>query len=90
MKRFLPAVLAALVLSAASGCHYWPHFKRKPKIPKEDQAIAAPVEREFQKRWIDKRTSDLVATGKTLDDAHTQAVAEFQQQFSEAIPPQKH
>jgi len=90
MKRFLPAVLAALVLVLASGCQIWPHFKRKPKVPKEDQAIAAPVEKEFEKRWIEKRAGELAAAGQSMESAHDQAVTEFQQQFSEAIPPQKH
>jgi hypothetical protein len=90
MKRLFPAVLAALVLALGSGCHYFPLFKRKPKVPKQDRAIAVPVEREFQARWIDKRTADLVAAGQAADAAHAQAVAEFQTQFIYAIPPQKH
>jgi hypothetical protein len=89
MKRIFPAALAALVLIVGSGCHYFPHFKRKPKLPKEDQAIAAPIEREFQKRWIEKRAGDLVAAGLAADAAHAQAAAEFQAQFSYAIPKQK-
>jgi hypothetical protein len=89
MKRFFPAILAAIVLIVGSGCHYFPHFKKKPKLPKEDQAIAAPVEKEFQKRWIDKRAADLVAAGQSADSAHAQAVSEYQTQFLYAIPLQK-
>jgi hypothetical protein len=89
MKRPLLAALAVSVLALGSGCHFFPHFKRKPKLPKEDQAIAAPIEKEFEKRWIDKRTADLEVAGQSADSAHAQAVAEFLKRFSEAIPPQK-
>jgi hypothetical protein len=42
-----------MVLLAGSGCHYFPHFKRKPKVPKQDRAISASLEKEFAQRWID-------------------------------------
>jgi hypothetical protein len=89
MKRFFPATLAVLVLIVGSGCHYFPHFKKKPKLPKEDQAIAAPVEKEFQKRWVEKRAADLISAGQSADAAHAQAASEFQTQFPYAVPQQK-
>jgi hypothetical protein len=82
MKRLLPATLAAMVLLAGSGCHYFPHFKRKPKVPKQDRAISASLEKEFAQRWIDKRTAELVASGQAPDAAKVQAANEFRQKFN--------
>jgi hypothetical protein len=81
MKRLFPVTLAALVLLSGAGCHFFPHFKKKPKVPKEDRAITTSLEKEFEQRWVDKRAADLVAAGSTADAAHAQAVAEYRQKF---------
>ena len=47
--------------------------------------MAADVEKDFMLRWIDKRTTDLMAQGRTQDSAHAQAVAEFKATFSYTI-----
>jgi hypothetical protein len=83
MKRLFPAALAAMVLLAGSGCHYFPHFKKKPKVPKQDRAISASLEKEFEQRWVDKRTAEIIAAGGTTPDAaKARALAEFRQKFT--------
>jgi hypothetical protein len=86
MKRLFPAVLAALVLMGA-GCHHF-SFKRKPKA-KQDPHITRAIEKEFEQRWLAKRTDELVAAGKSADAAHTQALAEFRVKFSFTQPAQQ-
>jgi hypothetical protein len=63
-----------MVLSA--GC--W-HSKKKPK---ENTAVAADVEEGFKQRWMEKRTSDLVAKGVRVDLARQQALDEFRIKYS--------
>jgi hypothetical protein len=79
MKRLVPFVLAAVLLSN-SACHLF--SKKKNPAPKESKTVAADVEKDFMVRWIDKRTSDLVAQGKPPMVAHEQAVAEFKASYS--------
>ena len=75
-------MLAALVVLSGAGCHYFPHFKKKPKVPKQDQAISSSLEKEFEQRWVDKRAAELVASGMTPAAAHTQAVSEFRVKYA--------
>jgi hypothetical protein len=79
MKRLVPFVLATLLLSN-SACHLF--SKKKNQTPKESKTVAADVEKDFMVRWIDKRTSDLVAQGRAPTVAHEQAVAEFKASYS--------
>lgn len=75
MKRLvLPALTAALIVS--SGCHMF-SSKKNPSAPKESKTVATDVEKDFMRRWIDKRSADLAAQGKSPDVAHDQAVEEF-------------
>jgi hypothetical protein len=79
MKRLVPIALTVLV--ATTGCHMF-SSKKNPAAPKESKTVAADVEKEFMQRWIEKRTTDLVAQGKSQQDAHSQAVAEFKVNYS--------
>jgi hypothetical protein len=87
MKRLSSAVLAALILMSA-GCFHF-SFKSKPKPPKQDPHITKTIEREFERRWLAKRTDELVAAGKSADEARAQAQAEFRVKFSFTEPAQR-
>ncbi len=75
MKRPLLFCLI-LPLLVAPGC--W-HSKKKPK---ENTAVATDVEEGFKQRWMDKRTSELVAQGMQVDTARQQALDEFRARYS--------
>jgi len=80
MKRLVPFVLSAVVLSS-SGCHMFSK-KKNPAAPKESKTLASDDEKDFMQRWIDKRTNDLVAQGMAAKAAHDQAVAEFKATYT--------
>lgn len=80
MKRLVPFALAAVLLTS-SACHMF-SSKKNPAAPKESKTVAIDDERDFMRRWIDKRTSDLEALGRTPEVAHAQAVSEFKATFS--------
>jgi hypothetical protein len=80
MKRFVPLALAGVLL-AGPACHMF-SSKKNPAAPKESKTVAVDVEKDFMHRWIDKRTADLVAAGKTPDEARAQAVAEYKVTYS--------
>jgi hypothetical protein len=80
MKRIVPTALAALLLTS-SACHMF-SSKKNPAAPKESKTVAVDVEKDFMHRWIEKRSADLVASGKSPADAHDQAVAEFKVNYS--------
>jgi hypothetical protein len=80
MKRLVLLTLAA-ALFANSGCHIFSK-KKNPVAPKESPTFASDVEKEFMRRWIDKRTNELVIQGKSPADARAQAVAEFKVKFN--------
>jgi len=80
MKRLVPFFLCAVILSD-SGCHIFSK-KKNPAAPKESKTLASDDEKDFMHRWIDKRTNDLVAQGKTPTAAHDQAVAEFKATYT--------
>jgi hypothetical protein len=84
MKRLVPFALAAAVLLACPACHMF-SSKKNPSAPKESKTVALDVEKDFMHRWIDKRTSDLEALGKSPDQAHAQAVVDFKTTFSYTI-----
>ena len=80
MKRLVPIALAVAVLSN-SACHMF-SSKKNPAAPKESKTVASDVEKDFMRRWLDKRTGELVAQGSSPMAAHDQAVAEFKATFT--------
>jgi hypothetical protein len=80
MKRIVPVALVC-VLFANLGCHYFYGRNKNPTAPKESSTTAADVEKDFMRRWIDKRTSELVAQNVPIDTARVQALAEFKSKF---------
>jgi len=80
MKRLVPIILAAALL-ANSSCHLFSK-KRNPVAPKQSPVFATEVEKDFMRRWIEKRTNELVAQGKMPADARAQATAEFKVKFN--------
>jgi hypothetical protein len=79
MKRLCLLCLAALVLTSASGCHFF--RKKHPKV-KETSIIGTDTEMEFKRRWTERRVSELTARGTTAERARQQAEEEFQTRFS--------
>jgi hypothetical protein len=79
MKRLVPLALAC-VLFANIGCHMFSKSKN-PAAPKESGTAAADVEKDFMRRWTDKRTSELVTQGASLETARAQALVEFKAKF---------
>jgi len=80
MKRLASLILAAAVL-ATPACHMFSK-KKNPVAPKESPMMATDVEKDFMRRWIDKRTNDLIAQGRPAADARAQAVSEFKARYS--------
>lgn len=70
-------LLSCLALAFLAGCS----FARKASKPRENPAISREVEESFQKRWVDRRSGELVAQGKAADAARTQAEAEFRERY---------
>jgi hypothetical protein len=81
MKRLVTLGLAALLLGSA-GCHLFSKKKKAPTPPPDSPYVAKDVEKDFMRRWIDKRTADLVAQGSPAAAARTKAEAEFKSKFS--------
>ena len=79
MKRLVMLTLLAALL-ANTSCHMFSK-KKNPPAPKDSPNVATDVEKDFMRRWIDKRTFELVSQGKPAAAAHDQAVAEFKVQF---------
>jgi len=64
-------------------------FSKKAAAPKvNNKDLAKQVEQEFKQRWIEKRSSELVAQGKSPAEAGNQALAEYTQRFAytQALP----
>lgn len=71
-------ILSVLILAAAtSGCAFF----RKSNQPKENPAISSEVEENFRRRWVEKRTAELVAQGTAAATAQVQADNEFRAKF---------
>jgi len=85
MNRSLLICLSCLGLAAFPGCM----FSKKASKPKENPAIAAEMEAEFMRRWVEKRAADLATQGLKPDAAHAQAVAEFKVKYSYTTAAQK-
>jgi hypothetical protein len=85
MKRLplLGTAVLALVLSA--GCSHIPFFGKKsasPNAPKPSSKIATDTEKEFEQRWVAKRSGELVSQGLTAEAAQAQATTEFKERFA--------
>ena len=80
MKRLVMLALAAL-LTGSTGCHMFSKKKKTPD-PTDTPNVAVDVEKDFMRRWIDKRTTDLVSQGSTADAARKQAEAEFKAKYN--------
>lgn len=85
MNRSSLICISLLSLTMLPGCFF---AKKDPK-PKENTAIAAEMEANFKQRWVDKRTTELVAQGLSLDAARAQAVDEFKVRYSYTTAAQK-
>ena len=70
MKR-LPFFLLLSPLVLVTACS---HNKKKPK---ENPAYASEVEDAFKQRWVEKRSSELMALGLRPDLARQQALEEY-------------
>lgn len=72
-------LLVSLLLAAllGTGCS----LLKKSSTPKESSALAAETDQILQQRWVDKRSAELVAQGKSADAAKTQAMAEFRERY---------
>jgi hypothetical protein len=77
MKRLVPFALAGLLVACA-GCHH----SAKKKAPTDTKYVASDTERDFMKRWIDKRTAELVTKGMDPQAAHQQAVGDYKTTFA--------
>ncbi|MEY4941792.1 MAG: hypothetical protein RIQ93_3527 [Verrucomicrobiota bacterium] len=74
-RLFHASLVFALVLS--SGCL----FSRKSGAPKESSSISGEVEANFKRRWVDRRTAELVAQRTPADAALAQATREFGEKY---------
>ena len=81
MKRFVLLALAALLMGSA-GCHLFSKKKKAPQQLPDSPYVARDVEKDFMRRWIDKRTNELVAQGRPAADARAQATSEFKARYS--------
>lgn len=79
-------LLSLLMLAAAtSGCTLF----RKSSRPKESSAISSEVEENFHRRWVEKRSAELVAQGVAAAAAQTQAENEFREKYDFSRPGRK-
>jgi hypothetical protein len=85
MNRFPLICISLLSLTMVTGCF----FAKKDAKPKENPAIAAETDADFRQRWVDKRTTELVAEGLTPIAARAQAVDEFKVRYSYTAAAQK-
>jgi len=79
MKRLVPTALAAVLITSV-GCHMF--SKKTVSPPKEGPDISNQVEKDFELRWLDHRTAELVAQGSAASAARDQAINEFRVKFS--------
>lgn len=83
-RTILVSALVAL-MPFASGCTF---FKKSDR-PKESSAISAEVEETFRRRWLERRSAELVAQGVAAEAARTQAEGEFREKYGFAQPARK-
>ncbi len=74
------SLFTTLVLSTVltAGCL---SSKKGPRA-KESSAIAREVEEGFRQRWVEQRTTHLVAQGTPASTARPQAETEFRERFA--------
>ena len=67
------------------GCSHIPFIGKKKNPgnvePKQSKLIATASEKEFEARWTEKRSAELISQGQAADTAQTQAVHEFMLKF---------
>jgi hypothetical protein len=85
MKRLLLICLALSTAIVLAGCL----FSKKTAKPKEDPPIAAGVEASLKQRWVEKRISELTASGVAPAAAKAQAEEEFRVRYSYTGAAQK-
>jgi hypothetical protein len=84
MKRF--SLLGLVMMTAALGCGGCSHIpflgkKKTPGEPKQSKYIATDTERDFEARWTEKRSAELISQGQASDAAKSQAEREFLVKF---------
>jgi hypothetical protein len=77
-QRLLLSCLAASLLTA-TGCSLL--SKKKSDQPKDKGAIVSDVEESLRRRWVERRTAELAASGLAADAAQAQATREFREKF---------
>ncbi|MEO6246362.1 MAG: hypothetical protein ABIQ12_13085 [Opitutaceae bacterium] len=87
MTKHLLMLALTIVACQTTGCL----FSKKAKTAKENSAISADVEESFRRRWLEKRSAEIVATGTAAEAAKTQAETEFRERygFTRAAQPKK-
>ncbi len=80
MRKILPYCCLALLLFP--GCL----FSKRSSRPKENTSITGEVQDTFRKRWLDKRTAELVAQGRDAAAARAQAETEFSNAYDFSKP----
>jgi hypothetical protein len=78
MNKALFLTVLVVFAAGSAGCSLF----RKSDRTKESSAIARDVEETFRRRWVDKRTAEIVAQGTASTVARTQAENEFREQFA--------
>jgi hypothetical protein len=74
-----------MAIALLSGCSIFRRDKAR-----EDTRITAEVQETFRKRWVDKRTAELVAQGTAAEAARAQADREFNAAYDfSRTPPKK-
>jgi lipoprotein NlpI len=79
-----PLLLSCVTIALLSGCSM---FKRDKA--REETQITAEVQETFRKRWVDKRTADLVTQGTAAEAARAQAEREFNATYDFSRTPPK-
>lgn len=85
MKRFLLICLALFSAVGFAGCL----FSKKSAKPKENQEISASTEATFKQRWMERRITELKATGLKPEAAEAQASEEFRTRYGYTGAAQK-
>lgn len=79
LKSLFLVACSALVLCAGTSCHLFGKSKQKKK---EDAAIAASVDADFRRRWVERRAAELTAQGAVSSAARDQAETEFREKYA--------
>jgi hypothetical protein len=85
MKRSSLVITVLLAALPCAGCSHIPFIGKKKQTTtkqKLNPRVATEVEKDFESRWVEKRSAELVSQGQPEDAARTQAVGEFKQKFA--------